>query len=490
MKKIIIASILLSASATAARAGVIVDNVAVENFTAERNGNYLAIAMDVDLSGLDVKTNNCVVLSPCLINGADTLALDPIAVYGRRRYYHYLRSGADSLVPAPDRSFVYRASDRPDAVSYSRLVSYQPWMDGAVLTMRRIDRGCCGKVLLADSGEIGRCILPQTDTDILNSAVFFPELVYIRPAGEREKHRALEGRAYIDFPVNRTELRPDYRRNSAELAAIIATIDTVRNDRDASIDTVTLKGYASPESPYANNRRLAIGRTEALRRYINRLYDFGSATVITDYEPEDWDGLRRAVASSNLDNRDAIIALIDSDMDPDAKEARIKALYPDDYSFMLQTYYPALRHTDYRVSYVVRSFSDPAEILRIMKSRPQNLDQNEFYVAASELEPGSDEFTEVFETAVRMFPDDEIANLNAANAAMRRGDLDGADRYLAKAGSSPEAVYARGAVAIRRYDFDTARRYLRQAADAGLRQAELTLDELNEKTSKYNSENK
>ena len=111
MKKIIIASILLSASATAARAGVIVDNVAVENFTAERNGNYLAIAMDVDLSGLDVKTNNCVVLSPCLINGADTLALDPIAVYGRRRYYHYLRSGADSLVPAPDRSFVYRASD-------------------------------------------------------------------------------------------------------------------------------------------------------------------------------------------------------------------------------------------------------------------------------------------------------------------------------------------------------------------------------------------
>ena len=100
MKKIIIASILLSASATAARAGVIVDNVAVENFTAERNGNYLAIAMDVDLSGLDVKTNNCVVLSPCLINGADTLALDPIAVYGRRRYYHYLRSGADSLVPA------------------------------------------------------------------------------------------------------------------------------------------------------------------------------------------------------------------------------------------------------------------------------------------------------------------------------------------------------------------------------------------------------
>lgn len=149
---------------------------------------------------------------------------------------------------------------------------------------------------------------------------------------------------------------------------------------------------------------------------------------------------------------------------------------------MLDNFYPALRHTDYRVSYIVRSFSDPAEILRIMKSRPQNLDQNEFYVAASGLEPGSDEFTEVFETAVRMFPDDPVANLNAANAAMRRGDLDAADRYIAKAGDSPEAIYARGAIAIRRSDFDTARRYLRQAADAGLSQAEATLTELNEKT--------
>ena len=86
--------------------------------------------------------------------------------------------------------------------------------------------------------------------------------------------------------------------------------------------------------------------------------------------------------------------------------------------------------------------------------------------------------SEVFETAVRMFPDDTAANLNAANAAMRRGDLTGAKRYLAKAGDSPEAVYARSALAIRQKDYDSARRYLNEALSLGSEQAGVTLEQL------------
>ena len=186
--------------------------------------------------------------------------------------------------------------------------------------------------------------------------------------------------------------------------------------------------------------------------------------------------------TSNLDNREAILALIDTDMDPDAKEARIKKLYPADYKFMLKHFYPALRHTNYKVSYVIRTYSNPEEILAIMRQHPQNLGLNEFYVAASQFEPGTDEFTEVFETAVRLFPDDETANLNAANAALRRGDIAGAKRYVAKAGNTAEAVYTRGAIAIREKDYATARKYLGEAAAAGLDQASQTLSELDKRT--------
>ena len=45
------------------------------------------------------------------------------------------------------------------------------------------------------------------------------------------------------------------------------------------------------------------------------------------------------------------------------------------------------------------------------------------YLAAQEMEIGSEEYNETFDIAVRMFPDDEVANLNAANIAMSRGGL-------------------------------------------------------------------
>ena len=77
-----------------------------------------------------------------------------------------------------------------------------------------------------------------------------------------------------------------------------------------------------------------------------------------------------------------------------------------------------------------------------------------------------------------MFPNDIIANLNAANAAIRRDDFTAAERYLSKAGDSPKAVYARGALAIRKGDYETALQYLNKAKDMGLQQAVAILNEL------------
>ena len=96
---------------------------------------------------------------------------------------------------------------------------------------------------------------------------------------------------------------------------------------------------------------------------------------------------------------------------------------------------------------------------------------NEFYLAAQTCEPGTDPFNEIFETAVRMYPDDEVANLNAANSAMQKGDLKSAGRYLQKAGESPEALYARGAYAMPTEEYETAAGYFRQAEKAGIRES-------------------
>lgn len=446
----------------------ILPGVSVENFNMNRNGKYLTVTMDIDLSELDVNSNRAVLLTPRLVNGTDSLDLPSVGIYGHRRYYYYIRNGISTISGETEKSF--KASNKPEQLEYDNHIPYENWMDGATLKFHRSDWGCCQEILAEYDGLLGR-----------HREAFFPELVFVQPKAEVMKSRSLSGSAYIDFPVDQTVIYPDYRRNTVELGKIQATIDSVRNDKDITITSVWLKGFASPESPYKHNTDLAIGRTAALKKHIGQLYHFADNIIQTDYEPEDWAGLRRFVEQSNIDHRTEILAMIDSDMEPDAKEAKIKRTYPQEYRFMLQNFYPALRHTDYRIDYNIRTFSEADEIRRIMEEQPQKLSLNEFYLVAGKYEPGTDEFTEVFNTAVRMFPNDEIANLNAANAAIRRDDFATARRYLDKAGDSAEAVYARGALAVREGYIDTARRYLSKAKEMGLEKAALTLKELDER---------
>lgn len=119
----------------------------------------------------------------------------------------------------------------------------------------------------------------------------------------------------------------------------------------------------------------------------------------------------------------------------------------------------------------MRTYSDISEIRRVLKTHPQNLSLNELYLASQGLEPGGEEFTEVFETAVRMFPDDATANLNAANAAMQRADFTVASRYLEKAGSTPQAVYARAILATHLQNYDEAERLFTESEAAGIFEA-------------------
>jgi tetratricopeptide (TPR) repeat protein len=303
-----------------------------------------------------------------------------------------------------------------------------------------------------------------------------PELIYVRPNTINEKIYAISGSAFVDFPVSNMDINPDYRNNTRELAKITGTIDSVRSDKDVTIQSISIKGFASPESPYANNERLAKGRTKALKEYVENLYNFEQDFIKTDYEPEDWAGLERYVANSNLKHKEEILATIHSDREPDNKEWWIHTNWADDYNFLLKNCYPALRHSDYVIEYTVRHYTSPAEIEAIMNSSPQKLSLDEFYILAQTYEEGSEELDELFEIAVRMYPSDEIANLNAANAAMAKGDFERALRYLDKAGDRPEALYARGALEVLREDYAAAMPYLEQAKELGIEEAQTTID--------------
>ena len=169
---------------------------------------------------------------------------------------------------------------------------------------------------------------------------------------------------------------------------------------------------------------------------------------------------------SQLANKDEILKISDSNLAPDDKDKRIRQLYPQDYAVIMKDIYPRLRHSDYTVSYTVRPFS-VEEAKQILRTRPQQLSLLEMYLVAQTMEAGSPEFNEVFDIAVRMFPEDPTANLNAACADLQKGDIASAEKHLEKAGNSAEALNARGALAVLKKDYQSARRLFLEAAAAG-----------------------
>ena len=122
------------------------------------------------------------------------------------------------------------------------------------------------------------------------------------------------------------------------------------------------------------------------------------------------------------------------------------------------------------VRYYVRPFTVD-EAREIIRTKPQQLSLEEMYALAQTYEPGTPRFNEVMETAVRMFPDDPTANLNAACARMEVGDYEGAEHFLRRAGRSPQADHARGVLLVLRGDTDGGCRLMRQAQEAGCREA-------------------
>lgn len=461
------ASIVLGIAASAQS----VTDVKVDSYNMKRSGSEMLVGMNLDLSSLDVPSNRAVLLTPVITDGQHSKSLSTVGVYGRRRYIVYDRNHSLGLTGSGEK--VYKASESPSVVNYNDAVPYESWMDGASLVLRRSEYGCCQNLLGQQTSSLGQYSLPV-------APVFKPEYAFVQPEVEARKTRSLAGSAYIDYVVNRSEINPSYRGNASELAKISATIDSVRNDPDITVTGISIKGFASPDGSYAHNEKLARERTASLKEYVRKLYSFDDKFIKTSYEAEDWDGLRKAVEGMDIANKDGILEIIDGSLDPDAKDARIKSKYPTQYKELLHNVYPSLRHSDYRIEYDIREFQSVEEIASVYRTSPQKLSLQELYTLARKYEPGSDQYNDIFETAVKLYPNDETANLNAASAALQRGDLVYGEKYLKKAGNSATAQYTRGILQALKGSFQDALSSLKAARSAGESKADGAISQVND----------
>ena len=453
-------ALMLASTAYASDQVTYTEDYFISSPTLLRNGNLMSVGMAFDFNDLRLGKNQAALFSPMIVSETDTLRLNTVGVFGRTAWYQYERGILKTNPQIVDIPVKY--SKNLPSTLFEQNVAYCDWMDGSALVVKMDFYGCAS----CDEGKaLSDALAVYVEEKIIDT---MPSLIFRAAIEEEEKVRELSGRAYVEFPVNKTEIYPDFRNNAMELGKITATIDSVKNDPDITVTSIGIVGTASPEGPYANNVYLAKTRTLSLKDYVTKLYNFPKDFIKTDYVPVDWQGLSEWLENNTINHREEILAIVNSDMEPFARNSKIKKDFPTEYGWLLKNVYPSLRHSDYKIEYNIREYSNVEEIAEIIKTKPQKLSLGEMYRLAASLEPGTPEYNDVFEVAVRLYPDDETANLNAANAALARGDLVYAERYLAKAGNSPEAVYARGVLKGVQGDYDSAVSLLQQAQAQGL----------------------
>ncbi len=451
------------------------NQILVRQQLVERVDSSLVISMVLDLNDIEIASGNSMVCTPIIEREDSVIALPRLIINGRSRHILYERTGRN---PQEDGEFeLRRYNGTEQTFDYHARIPFRKWMEKSEVSLVTDVCGCGWEALQNEKS-------PLFPINMVQPIVLKPLLAYVVPQAEDVKKRSIEGSAFLDFPVNKITIYPDYRKNPSELQKIRETIEVVRNDKYATITEVSIKGYASPEGSYSNNAYLAENRAKALLNYVRNLYNFKDARFTVDFEPEDWAGLERMVKESNLEGKEEILAIIHADApkDWDQREWKLKSVNGGaDYRIILQDIYPALRHSDYAVKYTIRNFTvDEAKDL--IYTDPKQLSLNEMFQVAQTYEPGSEKYNEIFEIAVRMYPNDPVSNLNAAITAIDSRRFDAARRYLAKAADVPEKKLAEAALLMLEGKLDEAESILTQLKGTSIAaQAEENLKQITAK---------
>lgn len=466
MKKrniLLIASLLLASTAAVAQS--------FRNFKVSVADEKTVVSLDVVLDSLRVPANRYRAFTPIIKSkdGQQQQRLKSLLVTGRTQEIVFQREGIDPLY-AQNYDKVRRHNGTQQTYNYSDVVDRQPWHRGAEVFMEE-DLCGCGDVDKSEQLYIGSLLPPDPYELIM--------LTDVVPAPAK-KDRKLHGSAYITFVVDKWEVKPDYMNNRRELRKITDTLDVMVADPNVSVRQVKIHGYASPESPYEHNSMLATNRAKSLTDYVRHQYNLpASVFAPAEATPENWEGLRRAVvdmSEQTLPHKQQILATIDkviADLGnnvtnkADRDEHAIRASYPDEYRYLLREVYPGLRRSDYDISF---NFSDFTleQAKQIYKTKPYQLSLRELWDVAQTMEPYSNEYNKVMQTAVNVYPDAPEALVNLANVAIRQKDVMKAETLLERAGDSGEALSARAVVAILQQRYADAERLLQQAAQKGV----------------------
>jgi len=449
------------------------DDLRIEDVQFVKQGNNVEAQMALNLDNVRLGSAEMLILTPVLRSEDNTKfhRFQPIVFTGasRDRTLERAIDWEGFQFEETPQLIMRRTNKRPQTIPLILKVPYQEWFRGAELVFLETKSGCAYTTTRDAEYPILSPVLPKLVVPVY-------EYTYVTPPVEEVKQRSETHTAHLNFEVGKSVILRNFKNNSEVLNDVDKVINEVRNDANLTVTEFHITGYASPEGNEQSNMKLSEDRAKAFVSYLADRYNISRNTIKTDWKGEDWDGLKKAVQASNISNKNEILDVL-NESNVAQRKAKLKQLSGGQtYRMLLQDYYPPLRRNDYTIAFVAKKFS-VEEAKTQIRTKPQYLSLNEMFLVANTYPKNSPEFKEVFDIAVRLYPNDPIAQLNTGALELETGAVDNAIRRLESI-NLPEAWNNLGIAYAQKGDYQKAQDYLNRAAQAGNATAKTNAEQL------------
>ncbi len=210
--------------------------------------------------------------------------------------------------------------------------------------------------------------------------------------------------ADILYLINRANLRNEELTKQEIIDYFQYTQKANENDR-IDLRNVEVSAYASPEGSIDFNTELASKRKDSSSDYVaRRLKDLGvDINPKTRYTPEDWDGFKKLVEASNIQDKDLVLRVLSMYTDPEVREREIRNL-SETFTALADDILPQLRRAKLLTSVELIGKSDE-ELMALAKSDPASLNPAELLYAATLFEDLAEQLS-IYNSFIRVYPND------------------------------------------------------------------------------------
>lgn len=273
-----------------------------------------------------------------------------------------------------------------------------------VLPRVKVAPGVVATATLADAGSVTPATAPDNFQRIIN-----------------EKYSA-----DIHFLINQANIRSS-ETTGAEYVDLGKKLQEAAADPKREIADITVSSYASPEGAYDFNKALAEKREKNTTSLVesqlkkDKITEFGELT--SNFTPEDWEGFRQLVEKSNIQDKDLILYVLNSQTDPELREKEIRNL-ASVFDELADQILPQLRYSRVMASINVIGKSNE-EMVNLFNTTPASLTADEMLYLAT-LTSDNNKKMEVYNQACQTYPNDYRAFNNLGLTQYIAGDYDGA----------------------------------------------------------------